>query len=542
MSSRPPLSRHRCPPFIRPVALASIVAAATVLLSAGPAAAARRFIAPYRVARAGDLYRIRSLRGVAAVRLVGYPRGRVNVRALRRRIKHGVVAISWAGHPMYAWAAIHGPALHGKHAHQSRRRHVGLMLIRSTPSRSTPPAPATPPWLSGPAFYVSPSGSDSNPGVQSAPWRTIGHAASADTTAGSTVVIESGSYGENVTLSHPGSAGSPITFAARPGTSVSVSSIDIAASHVAVRGLQIAGARGDCVTIEASLTDVTVAGNQINHCGGTGISFARPRASYTTNSLISGNTITDVGTASSSADDVDIYANYLTVQGNDLSGTPNDVFDAWGDHLAIRGNNIHDISNSHGNHNDGFQTWGGKGNPVTNLLFEQNRLANFSGSNAHGFMVSGSGNAHWTVRDNVFDNTGTNAMILGSSPSGDGQADINVYNNTFYGHSVAVNFYSSGSTGTLANNIFDGEGPSISGGAQIREGYNDYYATGSRSGPGDMSANPNLANPAAGDFRETASSPTINAGDGGAFDPVRPYDFSGGSVAGRVDIGAYEYH
>ena len=57
---------------------------------------------------------------------------------------------------------------------------------------------------SGPAFFVSPSGNDSNPGSQIAPWRTIAKAAL--TPPWSRVYVRSGSYNESVTINNPGVA------------------------------------------------------------------------------------------------------------------------------------------------------------------------------------------------------------------------------------------------------------------------------------------------------------------------------------------------
>jgi len=67
------------------------------------------------------------------------------------------------------------------------------------------------------SFYVSKTGNDSNTGVQSAPWRTIQHAA--DTAhAGSTVNVLGGVYGELVSINVSGNATDGfITFRSAPG-------------------------------------------------------------------------------------------------------------------------------------------------------------------------------------------------------------------------------------------------------------------------------------------------------------------------------------
>lgn len=67
------------------------------------------------------------------------------------------------------------------------------------------------------AYYVSTTGSDSNPGTQTAPWRTVQHAA--DTArAGSTVNVRGGVYEELVSINASGNASDGyITFKSYPG-------------------------------------------------------------------------------------------------------------------------------------------------------------------------------------------------------------------------------------------------------------------------------------------------------------------------------------
>ncbi len=61
-------------------------------------------------------------------------------------------------------------------------------------------------------YYVAKTGSDSNPGTASAPWLTIGHAATTVTAAGSTVLVGAGTYHESVTFANSGTASAPIVF------------------------------------------------------------------------------------------------------------------------------------------------------------------------------------------------------------------------------------------------------------------------------------------------------------------------------------------
>jgi hypothetical protein len=65
----------------------------------------------------------------------------------------------------------------------------------------------------GAAFYVSPNGSDSNPGTITEPWRTVGRVNSATLPAGSTVYFQGGaSFAGTLVGNAGGEAGKPITY------------------------------------------------------------------------------------------------------------------------------------------------------------------------------------------------------------------------------------------------------------------------------------------------------------------------------------------
>ena len=67
------------------------------------------------------------------------------------------------------------------------------------------------------SYYVATTGTDSNPGTQSTPWKTVQHAA--DTVhAGSTVNVRGGTYEELVRINVSGNASDGfITFRSYPG-------------------------------------------------------------------------------------------------------------------------------------------------------------------------------------------------------------------------------------------------------------------------------------------------------------------------------------
>ena len=92
-------------------------------------------------------------------------------------------------------------------------------LIATVLVLSAPPAASAPVPIPDGARFVSPSGSDSNPGTKSAPWRSLRKAISA-AQAGDTVVVREGTYGAPgtyTTADASGAAGAPITFRRYPG-------------------------------------------------------------------------------------------------------------------------------------------------------------------------------------------------------------------------------------------------------------------------------------------------------------------------------------
>jgi hypothetical protein len=107
------------------------------------------------------------------------------------------------------------------------------------------------------ALYVSPSGSDSNPGTLSAPWQTPQKAANS-AAAGQTVCFRGGTYPQTVTagyqqsFNNSGSPGNPIVFTNYPGeTAVLQGSTRINGSYLTFRGTP--QGTGSC--------------GAINHCG-----------------------------------------------------------------------------------------------------------------------------------------------------------------------------------------------------------------------------------------------------------------------------------
>ncbi len=74
--------------------------------------------------------------------------------------------------------------------------------------------------LSG-IFYVSPSGSDANPGTLALPWKSLGTSVN-KLSAGSTLYVRGGTYHETVYMSVSGTSSAPITISGYPGEIASI--------------------------------------------------------------------------------------------------------------------------------------------------------------------------------------------------------------------------------------------------------------------------------------------------------------------------------
>jgi chitodextrinase len=129
---------------------------------------------------------------------------------------------------------------------------AGNRSVASSTASATPsaPAPAPPPApLPDGARFVSPSGSDSNPGTEPAPWRTLAKAISA-ARPGDAVVFRAGTYGARgttTTADTSGTASAPITFMGYPDESKAEiqGRLKITGSYLNFNGFLFNGPTGD---------------------------------------------------------------------------------------------------------------------------------------------------------------------------------------------------------------------------------------------------------------------------------------------------------
>jgi hypothetical protein len=142
-------------------------------------------------------------------------------------------------------------------------------------------------------YYVSVNGSDSNPGTQALPWRTIQKGANT-AVAGDVVNVAPGKYGELVTTAAHGNSTAPVTFRATPANDplnqVITRQFRVKHRYVVIEGFNITGASdmnnasirieapngttdgSDCVVTNCTIrdgvwlksSDVTFSGNSVS--------------------------------------------------------------------------------------------------------------------------------------------------------------------------------------------------------------------------------------------------------------------------------------
>ena len=126
-------------------------------------------------------------------------------------------------------------------------------------------------------YYVSPTGSDSNSGTVSAPFKTFSKAAST-LAAGDVLRVTAGTYTETLTLATLGTAGAPITVIGNGAVlnmqGVKPNGITVSGSYIKVSGFEVIGATdfgilvtGRNVTVENNVVHDNVTRNGVGVCG-----------------------------------------------------------------------------------------------------------------------------------------------------------------------------------------------------------------------------------------------------------------------------------
>ena len=383
--------------------------------------------------------------------------------------------------------------------------------------------------------------SDSNPGSEALPWRTIQHAADV-VLAGDTVIVKAGTYNERITFASGtrGAPGQRITFRAEPRRSVTMWGFYTRFAHyLRVEGFNITTdpsltgwTEGDGVFIDSD--HVEVVDNHLYNIEGTGIAGTSVGATIADNRIYH----SQMG--------IVISGSGWLVERNEverLFGYGNgdsDYARFFGDDHVIRGNFFHgtDFDEIGDAHVDCFQIFDNNGEYAHRVVVDGNVCYDFH----QGFM--GEASFHHNISDLTFSN---NIFAHGWAWG----LSVHQITNVIVIHNVFADIqyhgagFRDGATGVVRNNIFYNAGSNYwaADGGTVTGSDNLLFATTGTIDPADFPAdrvnvNPLLANPGADDYHLLAGSPAIDAGlyvgtDTDLEGTIRPQ-------GAGYDLGAYE--
>ena len=286
--------------------------------------------------------------------------------------------------------------------------------------------------------------SDTNPGTETKPFKTVQRAADA-ARAGDTVHVLPGRYEERVRVKESGAEGRPIAFHAMPRRSAVVGGFDLQGIHVRVAGFEItAGKPAVAVQLEASSCEVL--DNYIHDMlVGVAGTVGRPSADRSTRdySSVAHNRIAynkvyhcEYGFVLGGEDwtvesnEVDRLFMYAAGRGNDDA----DYTRFFGKGCVERYNYFHGTlqSETKSAHVDGIQTFTNNGEIAQDVLVERNTCFDWG----QGCMVESAphvGNVrNWTFRNNIYSSNlpgfkGASGLNLIQTPG------VTIEHNTFAG-------------------------------------------------------------------------------------------------------------
>ena len=200
----------------------------------------------------------------------------------------------------------------------------------------------------GNAYYVSPTGNDTNPGTASAPFKTFAKANSV-LTAGSSLNIYAGTYTEQLKISKSGTGSAWITVKPMSGTvvidmkSAATFGLNLAASYVAVSGLEIKNSGDICVNLVGN--NLTIDGLVVHECASHGINTNNSSQVKILNSRVYRTVLSNASRSISSGWGSGIkvrVSDNVLIQGNIVYNNYGEGLGTRGTNVTIRANTIYD--------------------------------------------------------------------------------------------------------------------------------------------------------------------------------------------------------
>lgn len=283
------------------------------------------------------------------------------------------------------------------------------------------------------SYFISPSGSDSAPGTEAQPWRTLQHAANT-VAAGDVVTAAPGTYAGFV-LTTDGTASAPIVFRGQAGAVINQANTAVPAvhlngsDHVTVEGFRVIN--GSMGIRTANNTGVVLRGNEVTLVERCGILAVASHGIRVENNVVHSTTLGG---------------------GIDIGG--------GSDGAVVRANRVYDHL-TFGIRVNGDRAAAGSDGIASGALVEGNHLSNNGRGAGAGIDLDGAVGA--VVRNNVIHRALGGGISLGGSLGAAGSTGNLIINNTVV---IAPDGrwalrLSGGSTGnTLRNNILLNNNPS----------------------------------------------------------------------------------
>lgn len=429
----------------------------------------------------------------------------------------------------------------------------------------------------GDAFVVAKgaaNASDSNPGTEAAPWKTLAKAAST-AKAGQTVLIKAGVYNETLKPTASGTAGSLITFKAFPGDECKGAfagtksdcrvvidgqnsrSNGINASprkYIRFEGLEIRNHTGDGVYLQGyydtTCEGFEVVNNYIHHNKNDAITFrGNSRKTLIENNEIADNAQTGISFGGGSGH---------TLRGNNIHYNGKDGIRGGGDSHLIEYNNMYDQFHTD-LHPDGMDL-----GDMSNSILRYNTISDFTQLMYFHDYDDGGGFINLQIYGNVFYTDRYWTVNGGEAPgiffdatfNNSPLKNVKIHSNTFMwtGYNGILIYGGSLSDVVICNNIFYDSGIDLDGRTSgMKSDYNLFFNSRKPAGegPNSLISNPQFVNYVrhqSWNVRLKSTSPAINKGDPallttmGLNSDFVDIDGVKRPIGGRCDMGAYEYN
>ncbi|HID38066.1 MAG TPA: T9SS type A sorting domain-containing protein [Calditrichaeota bacterium] len=409
-------------------------------------------------------------------------------------------------------------------------------------------------------YYVSPDGSDSNPGTEASPWKTIQKAANT-AVAGDVVYIKAGIYDESVVIANSGTADNYITFSAHPGdelqAKISSGSSDIfddkhikiiGKSYIKISGIHIENAKHG-IRIEGPSEGVVLENNYTYNTGSSGISVwgvpwqSDPGNYDNIKDIVIKNNVIEKAcnggsneciTLANGVKGFEITYNTVKNGGDATNGGEGIDIKEGCSNGTIAYNEIYNL-NRRAIYLDGGTNSEATpfGKPVVeNIEIYNNHCYNQTKGQGLAIMTEGPGDVRYIkIYNNIFHDNASDGIMYYKHPDGSGVIhDITAINNTIYNNGrngILSNFSTSYNMITRNNICYQNANKDI------------YLQSGSNTADHNLEGtDPLFVDAANGDYHLQSGSPAIDAGTN---TDAPALDYDGNVRDGSTDIGAFEY-